>query len=327
MSNELIQIKEVKLVPFFTKGDSVDTILDNIAKEARSHVPDVSTTKSRGEITKNITKVTDCKTYLEAEGKTLAAEYKLIPKAIDGNRKKVKDFLTDLQSELRQPLTDWQAEKKQAKEVKEYLVKFETDLEAGYLEKENRDLKAAQEESDRKAEIERAEIKAAADAKARAEQEAAEKIAKAERDKIAAEQREMAAKQAVADAEVKATQDAIDSAAREAKARQDTIDAQERARYEAEQAEQRRILAEQQAIRDAEIAAENARLAEVQRQQDLAEQQKQAQARREDDKSHKGNINRTAMEAFIHAGLNQEQAKLAVTAIAKHLIPAVTISY
>jgi len=88
-----------------------------------------------------------------------------------------------------------------------------------------------------------------------------------------------------------------------------------------------RIETEDKAKRDSEIAAENARLAEVKRQQDLADQQKHDQAMRKADKNHKGNINRTAMEAFIHAGLTTEQAKLAVTAIARDLIPAVTISY
>jgi hypothetical protein len=55
---------------------------------------------------------------LEVKGKELAVEYKAIPAKIDQNRKKVKDFLAELQVELRKPLTDWEAEQAKIKAKK-----------------------------------------------------------------------------------------------------------------------------------------------------------------------------------------------------------------
>lgn len=88
-----------------------------------------------------------------------------------------------------------------------------------------------------------------------------------------------------------------------------------------------RVESEAKAKRDSDAAAENARQTEANRQKALQENQRRQQAQREADKSHRGNVNRAAMEAFINAGLRADQAKLAVIALANKLIPAVTISY
>jgi len=356
MKTELLVIEKLELVPFFTKGDRLDDTLEKVKVEATAHVPDVSTLKGRNAIKANVTKVTKVKTFLESHGKDLAAEYKLIPKAIDANRKKSKDFLNALVEEIREPLTAWEtidkAEKAQVIDTESFLIEYELQHEDGLRDNELVDFKAAQVEADRLAEIKAATEKAATEAKAKAEAEAAERIAQAERDKVAAEQRAIAAKQAVIDAENKAAQDAINAAAREVAAKQATKDAEwltyiaeayeinakidfdrqavtakKNASKQVKLAEYLEYIGEAYSYNDQLIATKNAQVAEAQRQQDLADQQKREQAAREADKNHKGNINRTAMEAFIHAGLSQEQAKLAVKSIAKGLIPAVTISY
>ena len=116
MSNELVVIENLDLVPFFTKGDSLDSTLERIEKEMLSFVPgDLSVKKNRDAVKAMVTKVTSSKTYLEKEGKALAAEYKEIPKRIDANRKKTKDFLTELGAKVRQPLTEWEVEDKRIK--------------------------------------------------------------------------------------------------------------------------------------------------------------------------------------------------------------------
>lgn len=360
MKTELLVIEKLELVPFFTKGDQLDDTLERVKVEATAHVPDVSTLKGRNAIKANVTKVTKVKTFLESHGKELAAEYKLIPKAIDANRKKSKDFLNALVDEIREPLTAWEVidktEKAQVIDTKAFLIEYELHHEDGLRDNELVDLKAAQAEADRQAEIKAAAEKAAAEAKAKAEAEAAERIARAEREKIAAEQREIAARQAVIDAENKAAQDAIDAKAREEKAKQDAIDAQERARYEAEQAEQRRIKserqakqdafladqrvkyeaeqaenrrveAEQQAKRDSEAAAENARLAEVQRQQEIVKREAKKKAELEADKNHTAAINRAVMADFISIGLDKDSAMLATKALAAKKIRFSGINY
>lgn len=111
MSTQLQVLAKLELVPFFTKGDSVDETLAAIEKEALAFVPgDLSVKKNRDAIKAMVTKVTKSKTYLESNGKELASEYKAIPKAIDATRKKTKDFLTDLQTKVRLPLTEWEQE-------------------------------------------------------------------------------------------------------------------------------------------------------------------------------------------------------------------------
>lgn len=115
MSNQLAVLEKLEVVPFFTKGENLETILDRIEKEALEHVPDVSTLKGRNAIKANITLVTSSKTYLEKEGKKLADEYKLIPKVIDATRKSVKERLADVIVKCRVKLNEWEEEQKQIK--------------------------------------------------------------------------------------------------------------------------------------------------------------------------------------------------------------------
>jgi Holliday junction resolvasome RuvABC DNA-binding subunit len=50
-------------------------------------------------------------------------------------------------------------------------------------------------------------------------------------------------------------------------------------------------------------------------------------SRREANKAHRAKINNTAVAALVGAGLSENAAKAAVTAIAKGDVPNVTISY
>ncbi len=338
MSKELAIIENLELVPFFTKGDSVDEILDKIATEARAHVPDVSTAKGRKAITANITEVTKSKTYLEENRKKLADEYKAIPKAIDANGKKVKDFLTALQADLRKPLTDWEedqarikAEKLAKQEAEKLVAQIESDHEMALLMDANVDREIAEYkakvEADRIAREEEMKRQAAETARIEAEQKAAEKIAIAEREKIESEQRY-----------AKAKQDIIDAQVREVQTERDRIAEIEAAQHREEMARwveyineayviNDQIDARAKANRDAEIAAENARLAEVRRQQDLVDQQNREQAAREADLDNRAAKNNAAKDAIIALGFQEAGAKALVKAIAKGLIPNVKISY
>jgi len=115
MSTELIVLEDVKIEPFFIGGKGIDSILAEIESKAMEHVPDVSTLKGRNAIKANVTKVTNCKTFLEASGKDLSAKRKLEPKLIDANRKRVKEFLEALQATARLKLTEWETEQARIK--------------------------------------------------------------------------------------------------------------------------------------------------------------------------------------------------------------------
>lgn len=332
MSNELLVIEKLELVPFFTKGDNLDDTLAKIKAEAMAHVPDVSTLKGRNAIKKNVTMVTKSKTYLENQGKDLAAEYKAIPKAIDANRKKTKDFLTALQEEIREPLTAWEAidkaEKDQIKDTEVFLIEYEETHQQALNENELIDLRAKQAEADRQAEIKAAEEKAAADAKEIAEAAAAELVAQAERDKIAAEQREIATKQAAIDAENKAAKDAIDAKAREDEAKQAAKNAEWLAYIAEAYSINDRMNAKKQADFEAAQAAEDARLSQIQQQENDQLREDQEQRQREENKRFVGGIKTKVMNDLVtHCGLSQDVAKQVVIAMAKGQIRNAKIIY
>lgn len=134
---------------------------------------------------------------------------------------------------------------------------------------------------------ERAAAKAEADriaAEQRAERERVQAIDEAERQKVIANEREAKAKE---DAEKAAAQALVDAKAREEAAAQ----------------RERDRIATEKAAADAETK------------------------RREADKKHRASVNRAAMEAFVAGGMTEDAAKMAVTLIAKGAIPAVKVSY
>lgn len=330
--NQLAVIEKTDLVPFFTKGDHVDDVLAKIAEEARAHVPDTSTLKGRNAIKANITKIKKCKTFLESKGKDLAAEYKAIPKVIDENRRKVKDFLNSVEDECRLSLTEWEdeqarikAEEEAAKAEAERKEQVNADHELAILmyadyqrEQEELRIKAETEQKARDEEIAR---QAAEQARIEAERKAAEEQQRIENERLEAIRREEQAKAA-------AEQAKRDAEAAEARRIQDAKDAEERRIREAKEAEERadqqRIAAEIEAKRQAEAAAaEERQRFEREEQERIAEQQ-----RREADKAHRGKINRGAMNGLVaSAGLTEEQAKAVVTAIAKGQVPSIVIQY
>lgn len=150
-----------------------------------------------------------------------------------------------------------------------------------------------------------------------------------------------AAEQAKRDAEK-----AIEEEKAKAKAELEAAERRElQLKLEAENAERRRIEAEQAAIRReqeaaaraeaekiAAVEAEKARAAAAKRAEEARaaaakRAEEEEQARREANKRHCAEINRSAMNAFIENGVDAEQAKLVVSLIAKGMIPAISIKY
>lgn len=309
--SDLIVVEKLELVPFFTKGNQVEGVIAALTKEAESFVAgDLSVKKNRDAVKAMVTKFTKSKTYLESKGKELAAEYKAIPKAIDANRKTVKDSLTALQDLVRKPLTDWEdeqqaiADKLAAEETANLLAKQkEADHEIAILLDEKF-------ESVKKAEVELL-------AKQKAEYEAELRRQAAEEATRLAEQQALAEKQ------------------RFENERLESIRQQERAALEKEQA----IKREQAQIEQSKIDAENAekrRLADIETANRLNEERQEAeklrlaleQKARDDDKEHRKNINNassTALQAF--AGITEDQAKAVIIALVKGQIPNVSLKY
>jgi FKBP-type peptidyl-prolyl cis-trans isomerase len=80
---------------------------------------------------------------------------------------------------------------------------------------------------------------------------------------------------------------------------------------------------------EADKAAAEQAAAERERQRVADEQRAEAEAaaKREADKAHKAKINNEALTALVAAGLSDADAKAAIGAIAKGLVPNVKINY
>lgn len=319
----LLEVSEKNYPKIYCAG-GLNAFYEKSKAEVDGEVADLSTRKGRDRIATLAADVSRSKVAVETPGRAYNKFLKAQPKLIDKELREFCDKMDKLRDDTREPLTAWEvidkAEKAQVIDTKSFLIEYELQHEDGLRDNELIDLKAAQAEADRKAEIKAAEIKAAAEATAKTELEAAAKIKQAELDTAAAKQAAKDAEWLTYIGEAYEINTKIDSDKQAAIVAED-------ARKREEMAQWIEYISEAYAYNDQLIAAENARQTELNRQNELADQQKRQQQQREIDKRHCGNINRTAMEAFIHAGLSQEQAKIAVTAIAKKLIPAVTISY
>lgn len=151
--------------------------------------------------------------------------------------------------------------------------------------------------------------------------------------------REQAALQERKDREARIAQEAAERATREAEAKaQREADAraneEKRKAEEAEKAEQARLLELETAKREkaeAETRAANAEKAAKEKAerelQDKNRREKEEAEKREANKKHQAKINNEAVAGFVKSGLSQDDAVKAVTAIAKHEIANVTISY
>lgn len=222
---DLVVIEKQNAMAVFTTKEQLDPIIEQIEKEARSLVPDVSTRKGRDAIASMAHKVARSKTYIDNAGKDLVAELKALPKQIDESRRVVRERLDALKDEVRRPLNEWEAEQERIKAEEamtalhvealemnarfdqELAARFEADHELALLEnykfdrereEQRRQAEQAQRERDEQLQREAAEKaqreaeerhRADIEAAARREAEVKARAEAAERQRIEAEQR------------------------------------------------------------------------------------------------------------------------------------------
>ena len=352
MGTALVHIESMAAVELFKPG-VIDPILERIKVEAREEAAklDISTDTNRKALASLAFKIARSKTFLEKQGKDLVADEKRRLASIDSERRRIWNELEALQDEVRQPLTEWEQrdqnriaahEAKIAEIVQLGQVPFgvtTADIEAALAKVSEIDPAQHEEFAKRvagvqataaanlrtqltlskQADADRAEMaRLQAEAQERAikeREEAAARAAKEEAERIA-QVREEAARKAV-----EAERQRLENERIEAEAR-------------AKQAEARRIAEEQDAKRRAKEAAEQAkrdqeRAVEAERQRIADEQRREREATeaRERNKAHRAKINHKAKDAFIAAGMEGSVAELAVVAIAKGIIPHITINY
>ncbi|HAW3351328.1 TPA: hypothetical protein ACGSHR_002919 [Escherichia coli] len=318
---DLVVIEKQNAMAVFTNKEQLDPLIEQIEKEARSLVPDVTTKKGRDAIASMAHKVARSKTYIDNAGKDLVAELKALPKQIDESRRIVRERLDALKDEVRKPLTDWEAEQDRLKAEEAARIKAEEDRKQ--FEADHEMALLMNDAFDR---------------------EVAEKKAEAERQRIAHEEelKRQAAEQAKREAEEKAARERAEAARREAElklkaeqAERDRIEAEQRAQREAEEARQRAEREKQEAIaaeqRKAQEEAERIkRAAEAKETARLAEEQRIADetAKREADVKHRKVVGTEIVNALLaNTTITRDQAKEVLTALKDGLVPRTKIHY
>lgn len=353
------------IITTFKQSGGIDTVksfLENnfatYSAEVTAEVPEIDSEEGRKrikalgiEINKKLSEVdTPMRDYLR--------DIKKQPKLIEAIAKENKDKFTQLRADILKPLEEAQAGQDQdlatlneipticgqndvtgqrLNEIIEWVELF--DIESVWpelkkkfkvahenalttarvtlerVEEAERNAAELEELRRKQAEAEQAERerKIQADAEARARAQAEERARKErediERRAVEAKQREEAAKAA----EERAKRDAELAEQRRA---QEAIEAEKRA-------EQAKIDAEIRAKKLADQAAEDERKrikAEEEEQKKLAQQ-------READKAHRTKINRAALAAMIAIGIDEEQGKAVIRAVAKGEIPNMRLYY
>ena len=355
MSNttELIKLPPAETaLAVYSAPQGLDPYLTKIKDELDAFVPDVSTKKGRDAIASIAYKVAKGKTALDNIGKELVADLKDVPKKIDAERKRMRDLMDQWKDDVRAPLTAWE-EAEAAREAghKAGIEWFQLRAK-GHHDLDSTELRATLSEVDARAVDESWQEFEAEAHRAKAKAMDALTAALAAREKLEAEQAELAKLRAEAaareqkDREERIAREAAEQAQRAAEAKAqaereaaikreaEAAAAAERRELElklaAERAEREKaeaIQREQQAKADAERREAEAVAAEQRRVAAIAEAEAKEAKRREADKAHKTAINRAALEAFVAGGMAEECAKLAVTLIAKKAIPAVSITY
>lgn len=343
LDQDLIAIPRADALQVYTTPGAIEPYLDRVRTEVEAFKAlgqTVATAKGRQAIKSFAFRIARTRAALEAFGKSLADEVKAIPKKVDATRRAVKESLEDLEEQVRGPLTAWEdAEKARVEGHEAALAAIAEPLGYGMIETA--------------AEI-RARLEFLRNPPARDWQEYAERAAqalaaeveRAETFLAAAEKREAEAAEL---ARLRAESEARQAREREEQARRDAEERDRRIAEEAAAAERAKVEAERQkaeqaaadaiaraekAERDREMAdraaalaaAKAAEKAEADRLAAIEDERRRAAEAKADEK-HRASVNNAAKAGLVAAGLSEQAAVAAVTAIAKGDVPRVRISY
>ncbi|CAH0649216.1 hypothetical protein [Pseudomonas sp. Nvir] len=369
---KLIAIEEISEdnAPAIYVAGGLQQFIDLVKGEVLGEVPDLKTRKGRERIASLAAKVSKSKTAVEKPGRDYLRRLKEMPKVVEAELREFVTKMDALRDETRRPLTEWEAAEDaridRHNDRLNWLKTLSDDLgeltslhiKGLIAEAEGMQLGAHWEEFEAEAgavkdkvltalraaltkreafeaeQAELAQLRAQAEAREKADREAA--IAREAAEKAQREADERAANERAAAA--RREQELIDQAAaqeREAENQRLQLKLQaEQAERAAAQAEADRQAAlrqaeeeRQAATRRAEEAAEQARQDERRRADAAAAEIVRQQEARERDVAHRRSINRAALDAFVAGGMTEECAKQAITLIAERKIPNITISY
>lgn len=366
MSNELSVLQNINPVEVFKAG-GIDPILEAIRKEVADNVYDVSTNKGRNECRSAAAKVARSKTAIDKMGKELSDHYRAMIDPINIERRKAKEYLQNLQDEIRRPLTEWEDAEK------ERIASHESAIRDMEIMSQAADEFGEMRRSDTlKANLQELESTPMGDCWEEFAGQAAKTKDKciselkghiASREKYEAEQAELERlrlekiEQERKEREDRIRREAEDKARREAeeaarvereRVDRERLEAERKAKEEQERAERERL----QAIRQKEEAearakaqkeaAEREKKEAVERERKLAEEREQARIRYEQQQKeeaeeaerkrkanieHRRQINKEILNCLVMSGLSEGDSKQVISLAAKGEAGRLTINY
>lgn len=323
LGNDLI-IFDQRISPaaLFTPG-AFDPIFERIKTTIKAEVVDPTTDEGRARLKQLAMKVTHTKTAIDAARKTLVADEKRRLKKIDDDGGVMWDKLEEFAKEVRKPADDFDAlDKARIEGHKASIAQIAASsfflVGAATTEEIERRLNAVKAIDPTTFEEFEAD---AAGARALAISQLEPMLAKAMQDDAdRAELEKLRAAQA--------EQNQRDHDARvAAQAAQEANDRAWLSMYGEAEADNRAFDADRRAKKLAADEAAAAVVREQKRVADLAAAEQRESDRREADVAHRRTVNRAAVAAFVESGLMESHAKIAVEAIAKGLVPNVSITY
>jgi len=317
---DLIEINGQKLTALkvFDNGGAAK-LIEDIEVEARRFVPDISTSKSRKEIASLAYKIARSKTALDKLGKDLVSDWKVKAKAVDLERKLIRDRLDALALEIRRPLTEW--EESESRRIEEEKLSAEI----------NRCHEEALIEDGLWLRLREVERKEAEQLAIENERKAKEELLRAESERV---KKDAAIAKAAADAATKAAADkfAEEKAASErevalAKAREELSrkEAEDAIRLEKERRVKEVKAAEDKAKQDI-INADLLRKEEEMRLIEEAEIQKENELKRIANKNHQRAVNNECVK-FLCSFVDEDAAKAIVVGIVKAKLKYLSVNY
>lgn len=345
--NELQVLEQNVIVAAFAKRGGTNELFEHIAQEVRSHVPDVTTKKGRDAIGSLAMKVSKSKTLIEKCGKELVAEQKAQIKLIDDDRIAIVKKFDQLRDEILAPRDAWeQAEKDRVtkhenaiQEIKgfannDFLITANSSMIEGAIAALNdQAIDSSYEEYEEQAKLAKFETLVnlgralVAREKYEAEQAELERLRKEQLEREQRERDERIAKEAADKARIEAEAKALAEKQRFEREQKEQAELTERQQREAAEREAR-LQAEKEA---AELRAQQAAVMERQRiereQAAKEEAERKAEEARLANVEHMRSINQEILNKLCAIGLDEDQAKAVITAIARNQIPNVSIKY
>ena len=319
----------------FTPGKITDeqlaTMRSDWLTEAKKY--DISTDKARTELKRFARPLQKLRTGIEARAKELTGKMKRFVAGIDGEKRRLIMAVGRIEAEVLAGLTAWEQEEETRKTRLAHEVKRIGEMGQPYLYSGIVDLHTAIEELEGYDPSSMQEYKLSAESAIAASLKVLKpelerrKVAEAERaelDRLRAEATARAEAERVAQIASHAKAEAERRAAAEVEAANQRAALAEKMRLAEEQAAARRAeAAAAQAVRDQDQAVENERMrAAVE-----AKREREAAEARAANKAHRLKIDNEALGAICALDIPMDRAQDLLLAIAKGLIPHVTITY